>query len=604
MRYEEWIMSIDNINRYTWDDFKSDCYYELLITFFKNLLKLHNEDEKKVFVFISRRAFCVFLLLQQKGCLHGWEKVSVFSDRYIMKKLEFDFWTEQEIVLVDDSVITGHHLKETYAMIKRKVEKVKIIPYVFALEAKWEDECLRKSDEIFKNLQYEKIYTHNEILKLSSIESLLFYECGIPYMVELPIITEEGNSALGVKFSRQDFKSLQRGFVGVWTYRECKQATYLQNEMVSGCLILEKNILKRRFSEFIQNLTVRLHIICEPDGVRIIFMPFAVLKSADFSSLESMAMELYDGTTYEKSIKRFKRECNERGKNYKKEIYIALYRAVVYSLSYYIGEEARKFIERVYDKKTVFFEGYNNYSFDKDFLDSIKTVFHNDSEMRYIQRTFFAQPFKEIMCREKVKDLYANIPIREYSYNHVYNAMLDIKNQHHLLHSGQDLFLSIEEMEEFFRSRCLVNDYEQIDNCVSNCISGMLCQGLLVNALRYDSNQDIVYRGFSFGENSDVFYSVSAKVFYAAVSAYYSIIGENYNKKYRFFIFNLYHFFKERLLFGTFISIDEFDFYTRYFERPGDDARQIKNKEFLLDRRDTPYYIRLVEDYIYNLDFS
>lgn len=597
-------MDMENVNRYTWEDFEKDRYYKPLIVFFNKLLKLHQEDEKRVFVFISRRAFCIFLLLQQRECLLGWEDVPVYSDRYVMKKLEFDYWTGREIVLIDDSIITGHHLKEAYEMIKRKVEKAKIIPYVFAMEEKWLDRNPRKNDGIFRNLQYEEIYTHNEILKLSSIESLLFYECGVPYMVELPIITEEGEPTLGVNFSRLEFQSFQKGIEGVWAYRECKQVGYLQNEMISGCLIFENSILKRRFSELIQNLTVRLHIIREQDGVRIIFMPFAILKSADFSSLESMAMALYDETEYIESIKRFKEKCINQGRDYIEESYIALYRAIVYSISYYIGEEVCKYIEMVYEKKVVFFENYNKYSFDKEFLDSIKAVFQDDFEMKYVQRTFLVQPFKKIEYCEGMRELYAKIPIREYSYSHVYNAMLDIKNQHHLLYPGQDLFLSIEEVEEFFKSKCMVSDYEQIDSCISNCISGMLCQGLIVNTIQHDSVRNIVRRGFSFGENSDVFYSVSAKVFYAAVAAYYRIIGENYNKKYRFFVLHLYHFFKEQMLFETFISIDEFDFYVRYFENVEDDAKKIKNKQFLLDRRETPYYIKLVEEYIYNLDFD
>ena len=71
-----------------------------------------------------------------------------------------------------------------------------------------------------------------------------------------------------------------------------------------------------------------------------------------------------------------------------------------------------------------------------------------------------------------------------------------------------------------------------------------------------------------------------------------------------FFVLHLFHFFKEQSLLDTFISIDEFDFYVRYFAKAGDDARQIRNKEFLLDRRETPYYIKLVEEYIANLDFA
>ena len=153
----------------------------------------------------------------------------------------------------------------------------------------------------------------------------------------------------------------------------------------------------------VQNLTVRLHIIREQDGVRIIFMPFAILKSADFSSLKDMAEALYLGTGYMESLNRFEKECEERGKDFSEESFIALYRAVVYSISYYIGQEVCKYIDMVYDKEVVFFEQYNKYSFDREFLDSIKTVFQDDSEMRYIQRTFLVPQFKEIEHREKIK---------------------------------------------------------------------------------------------------------------------------------------------------------------------------------------------------------
>ena len=109
----------------------------------------------------------------------------------------------------------------------------------------------------------------------------------------------------------------------------------------------------------VQNLTVRLHIIREQDGVRIIFMPFAILKSADFSSLKDMAEALYLGTGYMESLNRFEKECEERGKDFSEESFIALYRAVVYSISYYIGQEVCKYIDMVYDKEVVFFEQYN-----------------------------------------------------------------------------------------------------------------------------------------------------------------------------------------------------------------------------------------------------
>ena len=131
----------------------------------------------------------------------------------------------------------------------------------------------------------------------------------------------------------------------------------------------------------------------------------------------------------------------------------------------------------------------------------------------------------------------------------------------------------------------------------------MLCQGLLVNVVWYEAVEGIVWRGFSFGENSDVFYSVSAKVFYAGVLIYYERIGEDYDKKYDFFIMSLYHTFKAGNMFGTFISVDEFDLYARYF-RNAKDNNQIENKRFLLDEHETPYYIKSVEEAISKLDFG
>ena len=600
-------MSQNNNNKYTWEEFSTgkfaSLYYKPLISFFEHLLQMWREDSGTIFVFISRRAFCIFLLMQKQGYLSEWDNIAVYSDRYVMKKLEFDFWDKPRIVLVDDSIITGQHLKKTYYMIKSKVRDADIIPYVFAAEDRWENTMFR-NNEAFRQLDYEGLYSHNEILRLSSIESLLFYQCGIPYTVELPILTVKGEKGIGAFFSKEEFEDLQEGFPGIWAYQECRQVGYLQNEMISGCLILENNILKRRFSGFIQNLTVRLHIMPEQGGVKIIFMPFAVLKSVEFSRLESMAKALYGGTEYEESISGFEKECIKREKDFKEESFIALYRAVVYGLSYYIGQEVSKYISIFYGKNLSVFEEYVKYSFDDDFIKSIKQI---SAEKLFVQRIFQEKPLKRANSSQRNKGLYTNIPIREYSYDNVYNAMLDMKNQHTLSQKDkvtkEEFLLSIEEIEEFFRSRCLVSDYDQIDELVSNCISGMLCQGLFVNDLRYDIESGNVWRGFSFGENSDVFYSVSAKVFYAGVLVYYERIGEDYGRKYDFFIMSLYHTFKEQNMFGTFISVDEFDLYARYFKNARDND-QIENKRFLLDEHETPYYIRIVEDAISKLDFE
>ena len=149
-----------------------------------------------------------------------------------------------------------------------------------------------------------------------------------------------------------------------------------------------------------------------------------------------------------------------------------------------------------------------------------------------------------------------------------------------------------------------MDDLKEMEDCISGCIGSMLNQGVLVNQLYYDRSKNIVYRGFSYGENSDAFYSISAKVFYAAVLRYFEIVGDAYEDKYGFFAMNLYRFFKEQLLLGTFISEDEFNLYVKYFRQVGGRKEQIENKRFLLDEHTTPYYIQVVEEYVSNLDYS
>ena len=162
----------------------------------------------------------------------------------------------------------------------------------------------------------------------------------------------------------------------------------------------------------------------------------------------------------------------------------------------------------------------------------------------------------------------------------------------------------MEEVEEYFAYNFIARERENLRDEFSNCICGLLNQGVLVNSLVYDTEEDVIRRGFTFGENADVFYSISAKVFYAAVKKYYEIIGEQYQEKYNFFVLELHDFFVRNFLYGTFISEDEFEFYEKYYKDADVNGHKIIDKEFLLDEANTPYYINIVVEHIEKLDYE
>lgn len=553
----------------------------------------------------------MFLLMKKMECLNGWEDIKVYSDRYLMKSLDLDFLEGEKIVLVDDSLITGKHLRRSIQIIQERTKVSEIIPRIFAAEECWNLQPELKITGKVKTVNWHILYSYSDILKLSSIESLLFYYCEIPYMIELPVLQDirEKEISYSILFQKDEFELLKISN-NIWEYYDCPQLGYLQNDMTSGVLVFKNHIFKKKFSNFIQNMVVRLQILNEDTGIKIIFIPFAILKSVKFEELYDFFQILYEDTSYLISIKLYEEECKNRRLCFEKMASTAIYRAVVYSLSLYIGKELKEYLKICFSKKLVFCNDLYKYNFESSFCKSVEQIIEETHE-KYIFRVLRQKRFLSIPCRPELEHFSERYFLQKYDYKRVYNFMLEVINDlhHESVNQGENIessgveLITIEEFEQLFTHCFYMEDYGNVDNCMSRCICSMLCQGVFVNELRYEEDSHVIYRGFSYGENSDAFYDISAKVFYAAVLKYYELIGKEYTNKYHFFVMNLYRFFKENMLFDSFISESEFNFYAKYFRNAGEEKfqYQIENKRFLLDDRTTPYYIQMVENFISNL---
>ena len=210
-------------NKFTWKEFQESeyRYYDDMKKFFQELHKnWKNKTEDTVMLFVSRRAFCVYLLMKNYGELTDWNGISIYTDRYISRRMEYNFWKEKTILLIDDSIIEGTNIKSIYENIKRKLPDSEVITYILMGETKWKNNKKLKKDI---NLNIQRVCSLNEIFRLSSMESSLFYQAGIPYTVDLPLILGNAKETEGVLFSEEEWQQFCKNTLGDWIYMESVQ---------------------------------------------------------------------------------------------------------------------------------------------------------------------------------------------------------------------------------------------------------------------------------------------------------------------------------------------------------------------------------------------
>ena len=181
---------------YNWENFTNEDCYKELHDFFSNIFKKNEQGERaqewETVIFVSRKAYALFLLFEEKRLIDT-GNYKVYSDRYIMKSLDSSMFKSQVICLVDDTITTGRHLADIYELIQKKANPKKIIPYIFMQDTNFEI-----NEQINLLIQFNNIDYHcwlkksaNDILKFCCQEMLIIHQENIPYAIELPLLCEK-----------------------------------------------------------------------------------------------------------------------------------------------------------------------------------------------------------------------------------------------------------------------------------------------------------------------------------------------------------------------------------------------------------------------------
>lgn len=591
---------------YVWDDFTKEEYFAELCGFMNDVLQ---PDLKRSVIFVSRKAYCLFLLFKKKKLISA-DGIKVYTDRLIMKNRDPELFKGETVYLVDDSVSTGNHLLEVYRIVKERTEFEEIKINIFIKDREFnEDKFIADSGIGDKDkLTICQSLATSTKLKFCAIETLLFHQENIPYLVELPYLTEKDSEEDYVTLSAEQYEELKRDYE-TWSFFECNQYGYRQS-LIENAVLVMNSTLTDVFPQFIFCLTVRMQITTNEDGSKnIVMAPFAILKSISFDELIKCFYSIFEGTDYGKSMYWDEKRLGDKFPEFS---YMAVFRAIVYVLSYYTGLQLIDFLKNIICKELIFQTKNDSYCYEEGFRFSVEQIFGKENRY-FFRKLYLFRGFSDVERKNNLKPYIAKYGKLGKDYEIVYLYILALINDVRMDGSWEKIeriswkkFLSIEEFQEALQLSYDSRDESEIKNVMIRCLCCMLAQSKIANEIIYDAGDRIVYRGFKYADNSESFFDITAKAFYAAVAAYYTNVGiEGYAKCYERFLVVIKEFFIHNNLYGNVVQPDAFRIYAEIF-RKGEKKnleKQIDRLEFLIEEK-IPIYIEKISDYISEVDFS
>ena len=601
--------------KYEWADFEKEPFFPELINFFEDLMPPSKNEKIINIVFVSRKAYCLFLLWKFKGLIDD-KNYHVYTERFVMKNFDKDLFKGEDVKLVDDTVSSGNHFKEVCVLLREKTSVQKISPCIFMMNT--EVDKKKYNEEVLFScgnpINYRMKCGASDILEFCAIEMLIIHQENIPYMVELPSIREEGNENYYITVNREEYDLLKKGN-DIWKCNSYKQLGYEKNEVNTDVFIRKKHILQDSNNDFIFSLSVRVQVTKCDENVKLVIIPFAILKSISYEKLEELFYLIFENTEYADEIKNYQNECQNC---FEKESFVALYRALVFNYSMYIGREFIEYLNSILESGRRFQVTLKDekYNYTKKFLRSIEKIQQGDYADYIIKMLGFGRTGRIATSENrmlKYVDTYQGIDFDYRTVSLYFLATIEEIRRESNTRKQSDKnykFCTIEEYQELLEKTYPQQEEKERNELLATCIANMLSQNRVSNEICYDAGKNVIYRGFNYGENSEAYFDVASQIFYAAVREYYEILKEesseskmilrSYQERYPKFLFQLMNFLEEYKLFGTVVTRSEFKIYSEIFKAKNqtDIKNIIKKKEFLLNTKEHPYYIEAVQNYI------
>lgn len=556
--------------------------------------KLH-EGRWDIFVLINRKGYWDYKIFFPDGVKDKKEVQKIISDRY----LEKSSWEKlrrliqgKAVIIYDDSLTNGSNLFYYFLLCKAAGAK-EVIPMVYALNSAFPSESSRilmrresgrirdeefweKNDkdsliqEFVDKIKFRVLLNGCETERMSRWQTVLFQQNVSPLVMDLPIINRiHGKREKQIILTLEQLNKLKQSFNEQWQYIENIEKG-LKVPIIASYFQYKDTLLENVFPNLFYSFVVKCkYEKCKGDEncVRVVFTPFAIARSTTFESVLECFNLLFNGTSYAEEI--FEGVSEEEFITEKMEqddkICNALFRAVIYRISNYIGIKFQIYIKAVlgvdveYDWEIMednfdeaFIETQREWcqTFDEDAFRMQLLQYCDDIKIQPIAEKRIANIEKEKATQEKV-----NCNIRR--------RLIEKKNA--VESALTERIFTIEAIEyELDNCYTFISDKERKIMITNLCIR-FLETNTFSNYIYVDSEEHILYRGFRYGENSEILLHENLWFFYAYLYAYYDTAMGRLKDGYQSFMQRLEEFFCKRGYMGNWITKDGFYFLRDYF---------------------------------------
>lgn len=597
-------------------------------TIFASMLRMFKEyignlsgicDKKPILMPITRRGYWLFRLLYDNKEKYELGQIilrfEIYSDRYLTKILDGSDLKGRHVLLFDDSLITGNNMFYYYTILTKWGAEATPVVYKCLIEnrngiksepdckdLKWYrfvDTCkvldgdafdlgtcrkdyikyIRKFNTALVSINERYYTTHADKTTLGMVEMAAFNREICPLVIDLPII--KGDNADGkreVRISAQQWERLIDTENDGWRFVRNISDEAPNMEINGSFFCVPETIRKRIPHALAENCIIKCkYKYDEADTVRVVFVPFTIMKSIHYEQLIDCFVRLFDGSEYYECIIQYvQREYSEisdlreqmlRCIRENINFYRTLYRAVVLYFSNYSGME---FVHYFSEKIAAIALEY-----DVEFMEH-----HIPTELRNTIMKSYEEGLAEIQIKLSELPEYSGVqtvPLtcdagnkESASWSGVYYAVKQMISDMKLL-AEQQCILTIEQMDETLSQKFAFENAEQKRIYLTRCITLFQEGSYFSNFLENNTQMGYVMRGFAPGEGSDFLLGAEAECVIPYIYAYYIKEGkEAYSDKYDRFVDALRMQLEKDGYFNYKISKYGFEYYINYFRCSGE----------------------------------
>ena len=595
-------------------------------------------------IFMCRKAYWLYRILRCYS--HEWDekysKLVILSNRLIIKEPEMLLNKGYQVVYVfDDTVNTGRSLYQIYKILKAMKPEFEVrLVVACAPESK---EALKEKliaqekgenpeliEEFFEALSIGYYVNIDEIGWISSQEIYMYQRELIPYVIELPFMKEKTDTKIvqwtdrnpyTISFKKEVFKSLCTSGTQ-WDYVDNSYfwPDRLENGKIDrvihcGFFHYHNIYVDKALGDYTPELIVKCRYEETEEGkIQAVFTPFAVMDSISMEDAWKMFSCFYMKTDYfrkKKEVYDFLQRSNDKTEEHRQsreQLGIAVFRANVFFFSLYVYRVFERMVSRVINCSLVLDDEYMKESFSEDFIKYVDKVSKWEPE-EFLNKIRHLEPVSKI----SVKNQFRNIRY-VYIKNDVEGMLAQVRLEilRRKREKAENIFIPIEEIKDYVFKKTYDRDLKTRKQILLSIILQMTDQSVIGNSLRVDDENQI-YRGYRYGENSDVVLPFRNTYVQFVVETFYDncrmISGYDSDKARQMYfklIAVMFHELKawveEQNYLDVFVSRQELEWGSLYYsDEQADMDTLINNKTMLMkDERDAimeMFFRRWIDDF-------